>query len=332
VVTGGTGYVASWCIALLLEADHDVVATVRSPRRGPEVREAAATDDRDVERLSIAVADLTNDDGWPDAMAGCDYVLHVASPLSNAGDNESIVTAAREGTRRVLAAAHQAGVQRVVVTSSCAAATPVASQLDGTVDETCWTDPDEPGLSAYRRSKVLAEQDAWTAADEYGLELTTVLPAAVFGPARAASSLGSLQIIQALLDGSALAIPRLGFEVVDVRDVAAAHLLAMSTPEAACERFIVSGELLWFNDIATLLRDDLGAEAEHVPTTTLDDDEFRAVAEVSAELGGLLPLLGRSLEHSSAKARQRLNWQPRPASETIVDAARYLLDRDLDTA
>jgi nucleoside-diphosphate-sugar epimerase len=153
----------------------------------------------------------------------------------------------------------------------------------------------------------------------------TVLPAAVFGPARTAGSLGSLQVVQALLDGSAMAIPRLGFEVVDVRDVAAAHLLAMSSPEAAGERFIVSGELLWFGDVAEVLRDRLGPDAARVPTTTLTDDEFRAVAELSADLGTLLPLLGRSLQHSSAKARRVLGWQPRPANETIVDSARCLL-------
>jgi nucleoside-diphosphate-sugar epimerase len=326
LVTGGTGFIASWCIVELLEAGHDVVASVRAAEREHDVRAAvgAAVD----ARLSFAVADLTSDAGWDEAVAGCDNVLHVASPLSAAGDDDdAIVAAAREGTLRVLAAAERAHVRRVVVTSSCAAATPHATQLTGTVDETCWTDADEPGLAVYRRSKVLAERAAWDYVGRGGcaLELTTVLPAAVFGPARSQSALGSLQIIAALLDGSAVAIPRLGFEVVDVRDVATAHLLAMTTPAAAGERFIAAGPVLWFGEIAEILRAELGPDADRVPNDTLTDDDFRAIAQVSPQLATLLPLLGRSLQHSSAKAHRALGWQPRPAVDTIVDSARCIL-------
>jgi nucleoside-diphosphate-sugar epimerase len=216
-----------------------------------------------------------------------------------------------------------------VVTSSCAAATPRSTQLTGTVDESCWTDADEPGLAPYRRSKTLAERAAWDYVDGgRNFTLTTVLPAAVFGPALSASTLGSLRLIAALLDGSAIAIPRLGFEVVDVRDVAAAHVLAMTTPEAAGERFIVSGDVLWFGDVAQLLRERLGPDASRVPTQTLTDDEFRAVAEVSPELQTLLPLLGRELQHSPAKAQEVLGWRPRPPVDTIVDSARCLIAFD----
>ena len=327
LVTGGTGFIAGWCIAELLEAGHEVVTSVRAPAREQEVRVAVGADS--ASRLRFAVADLTSDAGWDDAVEACEYVLHVASPLSGDGDDAAaIITAAREGTVRVLAAAARGGVRRVVLTSSCAAATPHSSQLTGTVDETCWTDADESGLAPYRRSKVLAERAAWdfVARDAADLELTTVLPAAVFGPARSPSALGSLQIIAALLDGSALAIPRLGFEVVDVRDVAAAHLLAMTAPAAAGERFIVSGDVLWFGDVADILRTRLGADASRVPTESLTDDDFRAVAQVSPQLATLLPLLGRELQHSSAKAQRVLGWQPRPAAETIVDSARCILD------
>lgn len=221
-------------------------------------------------------------------MAGCELVLHVASPMAWI-------------------------------------ATPPAAQLDGIVEETCWTDADEPGLSAYRRSKVLAERLAWETVAEAGtLELTTILPAAVFGPARSPSSIGPLGIIASLLDGSALALPRLGFEVVDVRDIAAVHLLAMTAPEAAGERFIASGQLIWFAEIADVLRGHLGEHALRVPTSTLTDDEFRAFAEASADLRTLLPL-GRGLQHSSAKAQRVLGWEARPVVDTIVDSARSLL-------
>src|SRR5262245_57724726 len=142
LVTGGTGYIAGWCIAQLLDAEHEVVATVRAPERERDIREAVG----DSPRLRSAVADLTDDAGWDEALDGCEYVLHVASPLS-AGDD--LITAAVDGTLRVLRAADRAGVRRVVLTSSCAAATPESSQLTGSVDETTWTDADESGLAVY---------------------------------------------------------------------------------------------------------------------------------------------------------------------------------------
>jgi dihydroflavonol-4-reductase len=260
-------------------------------------------------------------------MVGCDVVLHVASPLSGDEDDpESFVRPAVEGTRRVLESAVQAGVRRVVMTSSCAAATPPSAQRTGTVDETTWTDPDEPGLAAYRRSKVLSERAAWDFAAEHPeLELTTVLPASVFGPARSADGMSSLQIIARLLDGSTPALPRLGFEVVDVRDVAAAHLLAMDAPAAAGQRYIVSGELLWLGDVAAILRDHLGPAAAKVATEPLDDDVLRAFAESNTELRSLLPLLGRELRHDGAKARDELGWTARPAVETIAASGRSVV-------
>ena len=328
LVTGGTGFIAGWCIEQLLEAGHEVVATIRAPEREPEVRASVATRADVSSRLTFAVADLSRDDGWDEAMTDCEYVLHVASPLSVEGeDADSVISRARDGTLRVLAAASRSGIARVVVTSSCAAATPDSSQLSGTVDEECWTDADEPGLATYRRSKVLAERAAWdyVASGTRGFELTTVLPAAVFGPPLSAATLGSLQVIAALLNGSAIAIPRLGLEVVDVRDVAAAHVLAMMAPAAAGERFIASGDVLWYGEVAEILRTHLGADASRVPSETLTDADFRAFAEVSPQLQTLLPLLGRDLRHSAAKAQRVLGWRPRPAVDTIVDSARSLI-------
>jgi dihydroflavonol-4-reductase len=322
-VTGGSGFLAGWCITQLLDRGHEVVATIRSPQREAGVR--AAVGATSTEPLSFRVADLSGDDGWDEALAGCEVVLHVASPMS-AGEADTMVTEAVEGTLRVLAAADSAGVRRVVMTSACAAATPAGSQLSGTVDETCWTDADEVGLSAYRRSKTLAERAAWDfVARSRSFSLTTMLPAAVFGPARSASAVGPLGLIGVLLDGSAIAIPRLGFEIVDVRDVAAAHLLAMTSATAGGQRFIVSGQLLWYGDIAEILRTHLGEDAASVPSASLADEEFRSLADRSPLLANMLPLLGRDLQHSSAKARRLLGWRSRPATSTIVDSARCLL-------
>lgn len=327
MVTGGNGFIGAWCVEQLLAAGHDVTVTVRSPARADVVR-AAVTAPDDPARLTFGVVDLLDDDGWTLAMGGCDAVLHVASPLAGDEDDpDSFVRPAVDGTLRVLETAVQAEVSRVVMTSSCAAATPPSDQRTGTVDETTWTDPDEPGLAAYRRSKVLSERAAWDFVAEHPeLELTTVLPASVFGPARSADGMSSLQIIARLLDGSTPALPHLGFEVVDVRDVAAAHLLALGAPQAAGQRYIVSGELLWLGDVAAILREHLGADAAKVATEPLDDDVLRAFAESNAELRSLLPLLGRELRHDATKAHEELGWTARPAVETIVASGRSVVE------
>jgi nucleoside-diphosphate-sugar epimerase len=327
VVTGGTGFVGGWCIVQALEAGHEVVTTVRSRAKETSVRDAVRAQVAD-EALRVVGADLTSDDGWDDALRGSDVVLHVASPMvADVGDPSSLVGPAVDGTVRVLTAATRAGVHRVVLTSSCAAATPVSTQMTGTVDESCWTDADEPGLSPYRRSKALAERAAWewVERESPSFTLTTILPGSVFGPALSPAAMNSLQLISRLIDGSIPAIPRLAFEVVDVRDVAAAHLLAMSAPGAAGERFIAAGERLWFGDVAAILRAQLGDDAAKVPTAELPDDVLRSLAESNAELRSLLPLLGRELVHDAGKARAVLGWEPRPVVETIVDSGRCIL-------
>ena len=167
---------------------------------------------------------------------------------------------------------------------------------------------------------------------EHRLESTTVLPASVFGPALSASAMSSLLVLAGLLDGSTAALPRLAFEVVDVRDVATAHLLAMTAPAAAGERFIVAGELLWFSDVAEIFRAHLGRAAQKVTAEPLADDVLRSLAENIPELRSLLPLLGRELRHSSAKARELLGWQPRPAVETIIESGRSILALQGNTA
>lgn len=324
LVTGGTGYVGAWCTKLLLDAGHDVTTTIRDDSREQAVRNAVG-DKRG--RLRVVCADLAADAGWDMATEQCEFVLHVASPLDADGENEqTMVSQARDGTLRVLNAAEHSGVGRVVLTSSSAAAMPEFPQLTGMVDEETWTDPTDERIGAYRRSKILAEQAAWEWSTHLEVELVTILPTAVFGPGLSSSSLSSLRIVSSLLDGSAIALPRLGFEVVDVRDVARAHLLAMETSAAAGHRFCVAGEMLWFGEIAELLRANLGAAAAAVPTVALSDDDFRALAEGNEELQGVLPSLGREVRHSTAKARELLGWEPRPVEQTIVESARFLID------
>ena len=329
LVTGGTGYLAGWCLVELLRRGYRVRTTIRSPGREAAVRVAVGAEVDLGDRLTFAVADLTADAGWEEAVAGCDYVLHVASSLGGGNeekDPDSLIVPAREGTLRVLRAAVAAGVQRVVMTSSCAAATP-PTRDDIVVDETVWTDPDQAGLTAYRRSKTVAERAAWDYIEraDGSTQLTTVLPGAIFGPALTADNFGSLQILSRMLEGRVPRYPSLAFEVVDVRDVADLHIRAMTAPEAEGERFIATGELLWMGEVAAILREQLGPAAAKVPTKPMPDLLVRVAAPFNPELRTLLPLLGRKLRHSSAKAQRMLGWQPRPAADTVVDSGRNII-------
>src|SRR5882672_7348874 len=241
LVTGCTGYIAGWCITDLLSRGYRVRTTVRDTAREAVVRSAVASVVEAEDRLSFAVADLTSPAGWDAALDGVDYVLHVASPLS--GDD--MLTPAREGVRNVLSAAANAGVKRVVMTSAANAASPSSYTEAGVTDETLWTDPEDPTIIPYRRSKTLAEKAAWEFMKtmEGDTTLTTILPGAVFGPILSRDNPNSAQVIGKLLRGEMPGIPRIGLEVVDVRDIVDVHLRAMTAQVAAGERFLATGGL-----------------------------------------------------------------------------------------
>ncbi|MGC4940577.1 NAD-dependent epimerase/dehydratase family protein [Kribbella sp. DT2] len=330
LVTGGTGYVAGWCIVTLLERGYDVRTTVRSPAKGEAVREAVSTAVDPGERLTFAVADLMSDDGWADAVRGVDYVLHVASPLGDgdSSDPDALIRPAREGALRVLRAATTEGVQRVVMTSAANASSPASYAEEGVTDETLWT-VDDPSLPAYRRSKTLAEKAAWDfmAAYDGPTQLTTVLPGGVFGPILSAANLGTVNIIARMVKGDMPGAPRIGLEVVDVRDLADLHVRAMTVPEAAGERFLGTGEFIWMRDIARVLKDGLGEAGGKISTRQLPDFLVRLASIRDKPLRAITMSLGRRNRHTTAKAQRVLGWTPRPAAETVLGCANSLLDR-----
>ncbi|MEZ5939523.1 MAG: NAD-dependent epimerase/dehydratase family protein [Hyphomonadaceae bacterium] len=336
LVTGGTGFVAGWVIAKLLQGGYRVRATIRSAAREAAARAAIANAAPDTSALDFVEADLTADAGWDEAMQGVDYVLHVASPLSGGDpdDPDSYVRPAVDGTLRVLRAAVNAGVKRIVLTSS-AAASNAGVAGDSFTDETVWTDPAQWKSDGYRLSKVLAERAAWDFMKEHGdsrardgqrgTEFVTILPTAIFGPVLTKATLGSVQVINRFLTGEMARIPRFGVAVCDVRDLADAHIRAMTTPEAAGERFLITGEFMWMEDIARTLRERLGERARKVPTKRMPDFALRLAARFKPELRTLLPLLGRSSRYSWAKAERILGFTPRPAADTVADTAESLL-------
>ncbi|MER7679185.1 NAD-dependent epimerase/dehydratase family protein [Streptomyces sp. NPDC096934] len=324
LVTGGTGYVGGWCVAELLRRGYRVRTTVRGHGKEQAVRDAVGTQVDAQDRLEFAIADLTADEGWDAAVSGADFVLHVASPMGGEGaDPAALVAAARDGALRVVRAAAEAAVRRVVMTSAANTASPSSYTEDSITDETLWTDPEDPTLIPYRRSKTLAELAAWDymATHDGPTELTTILPGAVFGPILTTGTIGSAGIIQQMLTGTMPGVPRIGLEIVDVRDLADIHIRAMTSPKAAGERFLATGEFAWMLDMARALREDLGEDGERVSTEEIPDDVVRADPAMSE----IAPALGRRNRHSTAKAHTVLDWQPHPARESVIDCARSLL-------
>jgi dihydroflavonol-4-reductase len=329
LVTGGSGYIGGWCVAGLLSQGYVVRTTVRDLARADAVRATIAKVTDPGNRLSFHAANLMADEGWDAAAQGCDYVLHVASPLGIAEpkDPNELITPAREGAKRAVGAAIKAGVKRVVLTSSVAATSKGALAGDWVSDETQWTVVKAKGVSAYSQSKTLAEQAAWELIKTAGgkTTLATVNPALVLGPLMDADASGSVQVVERLLSGRVPGLPRLGFNIVDVRDVADLHIRAMTNPKAAGERFVAAANYAWMGDIAAILRANLGEAAAKVPSRKVPDLVLRVVGLFDKELASVTHSLGHKHDNSSAKAQKVLGWKPRPLEETILDCARSLI-------
>lgn len=335
LVTGGSGFIGMHCTLKLLAAGYRVRNTVRSLAREAEVRatlEAAGADAG--ARLAFFAADLTADAGWAEAVAGCDYVLHVASPfpVNVPRHEDELIVPAREGALRVLRAARGAGVKRVVLTSSFAAIGYGHPQVDRPFTEHDWTSPEGGGVTAYAKSKTLAERAAWDFMAREGgdMELSVLNPVGVFGPALSADFSTSIEIIKRMMDGALPAVPRVTFGVVDVRDVADLHLKAMTAPEAAGERFLaVAGEFVSMRDIGLMLKRRFGAAAGRVPTRELPDWLLRIVALVDKSVGQVVPELGKRKNASGDKARRTLGWSPRSAEDAVAATAESLVNLGL---
>jgi dihydroflavonol-4-reductase len=328
LISGGSGFLGGWCIVELLGRGYEVRTTVRDLGREPELREAVGSQVDAGERLAVLAADLTSDEGWADAVAGCDYVLHVASPFPPAQpkDPDELIVPAREGTLRVLGAALGAGVKRTVVTSSVAAIAGGA-KVPGPLTEDDWTDLDFPELSPYVRSKTIAEQAAWQLAEEEGAKarLATVNPGAIVGPLLHRDPSFSLQTVQRLLKGTP-GIPRIGFSFVDVRDVADLHIRAMLAPEAGGERYVAVAEFLWLAEVAAVLRRELGDDAKKVPTRKVPDLLVKVMGRFDPSVRSIVNQLGKRLTYSSEKARTELGWSPRPVADSIADTGRSMVE------
>jgi nucleoside-diphosphate-sugar epimerase len=331
LVTGGSGFIGSHCILQLLAAGHQVRTTVRNLKRESDVRAMLKEGGAEPgSRLSFIAADLENDAGWPQAVAGCEYVLHVASPLppSVPKNEDELIVPAREGTLRVLRASRDAGVKRVVVTSSFAAIGYGQRERKAPFTETDWTDPKGDDVAPYTKSKTLAERAAWDFMAKEGgkLEFAVVNPVGVFGPVLGPDYSASILLVQRLMDGAMPGCPRLYFGVVDVRDVADLHLRAMTHPAAKGERFLaVAGDFMSMLEIGKVLKARIGTLAKRVPTRELPNWLVRMASLRDPAIKLILPELGKVKNASNEKSRRMLGWAPRSNEEAVVATAESLV-------
>ncbi|MXP21703.1 NAD-dependent epimerase/dehydratase family protein [Gordonia sp. HNM0687] len=336
LVTGGSGFIAGHCILQLLEQGYSVRTTVRDMRKETQVRnvlDAAGMSRGDA--LTFVQADLMHDVGWSAAVNGIDAVLHVASPVQpgKVKDENDVIAPAREGTLRVLRAARDAGVRRVVLTSAFHAVGFGHGRSHAPFTEEDWSVLDGPGVDAYGKSKILAERAAWdfTRAEGGTTELVTLQPVAVMGPLMGKDISGSNHLIQNMLTGKMAGLPDMYIPIVDVRDVAAAHVGAIKPPDAAGQRFLIAAAepAVALSQVSKILRDSLGDSASRVPARRIPGLVVRVMALSSEEARGAAAELGFQKIITIDKARKVLGFSPRSSAEAIVAAAESIVANGL---
>ncbi|GAA4163077.1 aldehyde reductase [Chryseobacterium ginsenosidimutans] len=330
LVTGGSGFIASYCIIALLNNGYKVRATLRSLKKSELVKQMLKKGGiRSFDNLSFAEADLENESSWQKAVEGCQYVIHVASPTpyTNATTEDDFVIPAKNGVLFVLRAAKKAGVKRVVLTSAFGAVG------FGTVKKTPYTEEDWTVLNdtvfPYQKSKTISEKAAWDFIknEGEGMEFSVVNPTGVLGPVLSDDFSHSIQNIKQMLNGEMRFCPKLISGYVDVRDVADLHFKAMTMPQANGERFIaVAGNGFSLIDIANVLRKNLGENALKVPTKELPSWVIKFLTIFNPKLKAVTPYLGMIKQASSEKAIKILGWKPHSTEEAILATAKSLIE------
>ena len=324
LLTGISGYIGLHCAKELLNGGYSVRGSVRNQAKGQEVRSTLEAASVDTQNLMIVELDLTSDRGWENATAGCEFVMHVASPfiIANPKDPQEMLSPAVDGSLRALRAAKRAGVKRVVLTSSIVSM--MGSMKTGTFGPDAWTDIDTPDVSTYMKSKTLAEKAAWDfinqQVEEVPMELTVIAPGGVFGPPLGQNISGqSMSMLDQMLRGKLPMVPNAAFPMVDVRDVAKLHVQALSLPKGAGIRFIAaSAEPNGFQSAAQFLKD----EGYKGPSTRIAPNFLlRFVANFDREAKGMLALLGMNLSCDNSQTRELFNWEPIPFKQSVLESA-----------
>lgn len=332
LVTGGSGFVGAHCILQLLQKEYSVKTTIRSLAKKEEVISMLKKGGiANFEKLSFIIADLTTDENWDEAAKDCEYVLHVASPifLRLPKHEDEMIKPAVEGTLRVLKAARNAGVKRVVMTSNFGAVGYSHKDTSTLITEESWTNPEEKGLSTYNKSKVLAEKAAWDFMNEEAgsLELSVINPMGIFGPSLSPVLSSGFELLKKVIDGSMKAIPNISLGIVDVRDVADLHIRAMTNPAAKGERFLaLAGGTMTLLEISKLLKAKMPEVAKNASVKKLPDWLVRFASLFNDQAKAIAPLIGVYRNASNEKAKNLLGWKPRNNEEAILATVESLLE------
>jgi len=333
LVTGASGFVAIHTIIQLLEQGYKVRATLRTLSREGEVRETISKYVQANDRLELLSADLEQDTGWNEAMKDVEYVLHVASPfpLFEPKHEDELIIPAVQGTLRVLRAAYKAGVKRVVQVSSVAAISSGHNGENKVFTEDDWTNLDKVG--AYPKSKTLAERAAWDfingTENINKMELATINPPLILGPIPNKNFRTSVELIRVYMLGQVPGVGRIKMGIVDVRDVASAILLAMQIPEAAGNRFLCAGGVLWLKEIVDIMHKEYAGRGYKIPTIQFPSFLIRLIALFDKKIAIVVRELDWDYDLSSEKAKRVLNWKPRPAAEAILSMAESLIEQKI---
>ena len=330
LVTGATGFIASHTILALVEKGYEVRGTARSASKAEALNATLSAYAGKPIEIELVSADLTKDEGWAEAMEGVTYLQHLASPIPNnlPKDPNDLIIPAKEGALRALRAAKGAGVKRAVMTSSFASiGYGWGDSRPEVLDESHWSNPDNiKDNTAYTRSKAIAEKAAWNyiEGDGAGLELAVINPVAVLGPAMSADVSASLELVTQPMLNKVPAFPKLTFGIVDVRDVAAAHVAAMEKPEAAGERFIVGDRVLSFSEIGDVLRE--AYPSRKLPKGELPSWLVRMLTLVNPTLKQIVPELGKHRGFTNEKSKSALGIDYIPAKDAILASTNSLIE------
>jgi dihydroflavonol-4-reductase len=334
LLTGVTGFLGSHTTIQLLNKGYEVVGTLRNKARTNSIREVIERHTDHIDKLSFAEADLTNAEVWNEITRGVDYVLHIASPFPRVlpKHEDDLIIPAREGALNVLRAAAANGVKRVILTSSTGAILygKEKAKRSAIYSEEEWTDvTNKKDTTPYFRSKTIAEKAAWDfiEQDNSGLELTTICPGAILGPVLEDDFGTSANIVIKSLDGSAPAVPPIGFDLVDVRSVAEMHILAMENPEAAGQRFISSAGFLTFKQVSDILREKY--PDRKIPRASLPPFAVRLFSYIDNTLKPILIDLGAERKVDNSKARNLLDWNPISPKEAVLSCAESVMALDI---
>ncbi len=332
LVTGASGFIAQQLILDLLDKGYQVRGTVRSLAKGNVLKDALRPHNVKIDEMELVECDLESDKGWDEAVAGVDVIQHLASPfpMSVPKDPNDLIRPARDGALRVLKAAKKAGINRVIMTSSFAA---VGYGWGDDLPEVCteehWTNPNNTAdCRPYMQSKTLAERAAWeyVEGEGKGIQLTAINPVAVFGPIRSEQVKTSVGVVAQLMGGKIPALPNVGIQVVDVRDVSAAHIATMENDESIGERYILADEFFSMKECSQVLKEAFPNYADKLPTRSMPDFLVKLIALFSADMKSMVTELNKRRMGSSDKVKQLLGRDLIPGRDAFIASGETLID------